>query len=126
MRKAKKDTAGKTGDQSLAEKAKCGKEEYLSRLKKMAMYDAKAYLDITSTPGGEKKITLKTDKDIDWDIIETVEINDDKVKVKFPDRSKAMEKYGKVVMGDDEEKENEEVEYIPYFKGEDDGDKTND
>ena len=97
------------------------KEEYLKRLKKMALYDAKAYLDITSDNSGKKKIRLKDDKAIDWDIIESVEISDDKVKVKFPDRSKAMEKYGKALMDDSNEKKAKtKPSYHASFLGESD------
>jgi|GEM_PF-1699345 len=125
MRKTPEGKPDKESKQSLA-KQQHQKKEYLDRLKKMALYDAKNYLDITTSDGGEKKISLKADKEIDWDIVETVEISDDKVKLKFPDRSKAMEKYGKIVMCEESEDEEEDIVYIPYFKGDDDGEENGD
>lgn len=121
MGKQKKDKP--ENKQSIAKKSNRERDEYLKRLKKMALYDARSYLEISSDEEGGKKITLKDDDKIGWDIVETIEINDDKIKVKFPDRSKAMEKYGKVIMGDDE-KGDGDIDYIAVFKGEDD-DKEN-
>ncbi len=74
------------------------KAAYLQRLKKMALYDAKDYFDIITDKNGSQKIVLKSGEEIDWDILESVEISEGKVKLKFPDRTRAMEKYGKILM----------------------------
>lgn len=81
-------------------------------MKKMALYDAKDYLDITTAEDGSQKILLKTGEAIDWDIVESVEVVDGKVKLKFPDRAKAMEKYGKFVMETEDETEDFEIVFL--------------
>ncbi|MEX1307341.1 MAG: hypothetical protein AB1Z19_02330 [Eubacteriales bacterium] len=93
------------------------KAAYIARVKKMALYDAKDYFDIITAENGSQKILLKSGEEIDWDIVEAVEVADGKVKLKFPDRAKAMEKYGKIIM---EEKAGQPREIRAVFKGQSD------
>ena len=81
-------------------------------MRKMALYDAKDYFDIITSEDGSQKILLKSGEEIDWDIIESVEVAEGKVKLKFPDRAKAMEKYGKIVMGAAEDVDDFDVVFM--------------
>ena len=81
-------------------------------MKKMALYDAKDYFDITTAEDGSQKVLLKSGEAIDWGIVESVEVADGKVKIKLPDRAKAMEKYGKFVMEAEDETEEFEVVFL--------------
>ncbi len=103
-------TDNPTGDVSKSDKA-----EYIDRLRRMAFYDPKDYLDIVISEDGSQKILPKPGDKIDWSILESAEITDGKVKIKFPDRTRAMEKFGKVVM---EAVEDEEFE-VEFADGSD-------
>jgi len=107
----------RTTDNPDGKQKKHGMTAYLERLKKMALYDAKSYFDITTDEMGKQKILLKSGEEIDWDILESVEVADGKVKLKFPDRSRAMERYGKIVMA--AEADTDEVSAV--FLEDDDG-----
>ena len=84
----------------------------------MALYDAKDYFDIITSESGNQKVLLKSGEEIDWDIIESVEVTEGKVKLKFPDRAKAMEKYGKIVMEKTEELEEVSAVFLEVDDGE--------
>lgn len=84
----------------------------------MALYDAKAYFDIVTAEDGSQKILLKSGEEIDWDIVESVEVAEGKVKLKFPDRARAMEKYGKIVMAAADETETVSAVFLEDDDGE--------
>jgi len=94
------------------------KTAILERLKKMAMYDAKDYLTIEKEEDGLLIIRLNTDSDIPWDIVESLEFNENKVKIKFPDRSKAIEKYNQALS--EEVIDDEPLTVSAHFLGEKD------
>ncbi len=84
----------------------------------MALYDAKDYFDIITDENENQKILLKCGDEINWEIVESVEVTEGKVKLKFPDRAKAMEKYGKIVMEKTEELEDVSAVFLEDDDGE--------
>ena len=89
----------------------------------MAMYDAKDYFNFVTDEDGTTKVMLKSGEHVDWDILESLEVNDNKVRIKFPDRTKAIEKYIQMIreiQDEDSDEEDAMIDFIPRFLGDDD------
>ncbi len=122
MRQTTEGNNGEKINQPLAS-VKADSVSILKRLEKMAMYDAKDYFNFVTNEDGTTKITLKADEDVDWDILESLEVNDNKVRIKFPDRTKAIDKYIQMfqeILSAEPDEDNETITYIPRFLGDED------